>query len=90
MTDTERYEKAKRRVEAKFSFYVHAAVYVAVNILLAIINLTTSPEVIWFIWSLLGWGIGLAFHGAGVFYGPKTSAMKEKMIQDEIDRLGRD
>ncbi len=41
---------------------VHLFVYLAVNALLIFINLTRSPENIWFIWPLLGWGLGLAAH----------------------------
>ena len=41
---------------------VHLFVYLTVNALLMFINLTTSPENIWFIWPLLGWGLGLAAH----------------------------
>ncbi len=41
---------------------VHLFVYLAVNALLVVINLVTSPQNLWFIWPLLGWGIGLAAH----------------------------
>ncbi|MDW8076323.1 MAG: 2TM domain-containing protein [Nitrososphaerota archaeon] len=37
-------------------------IYVIINALLIFINLYTSPHVIWFIWPLLGWGIGLILH----------------------------
>ena len=41
---------------------VHLFIYLAVNALLIGINLTYSPGNLWFIWPLLGWGIGLAGH----------------------------
>lgn len=41
---------------------VHLFVYLAVNAFLIAINLTTSPETLWSIWPLLGWGLGLAAH----------------------------
>ena len=41
---------------------VHLFVYLAVNALLIGINLTTSPDNLWLIWPLLGWGLGLAGH----------------------------
>lgn len=41
---------------------VHLFVYLAVNALLVGINLTYSSDTLWFIWPLLGWGIGLAGH----------------------------
>lgn len=41
MENQEAYEKAKKRVEAKIGFYIRLAVYVGVNVLLMIINLST-------------------------------------------------
>lgn len=32
-------------------------IFIAVNLLLFIINITTTPEHLWFIYPLLGWGI---------------------------------
>ncbi len=88
MEDQEAYQRAKRRAEAKIGFYIHLAVYVGVNILLVVINLSTAPQYIWFIWPLLGWGIGLFFHGMSVFVfsGKRFRGIKEKMIQEEMKR----
>jgi hypothetical protein len=86
MENQDAYQRAKKRVEAKIGFYVHLAVYVIVNILLMIINLTTSRQYLWFQWPLIGWGIGLLFHGLGVFIFSGRSPLKEKMIQKEIEK----
>jgi len=88
MENQEVYQRAKKRVEAKIGFYIHLAVYVGVNILLIIINLSTSPEYLWFKWPLLGWGIGLFFHGMSIFVfsGKKIEGIKEKMIEKEMKR----
>jgi hypothetical protein len=88
MENHEVYQRAKKRVEAKIGFYIHLAVYAGVNILLIIINLSTSPQYIWFKWPLLGWGIGLFFHGMSIFVfsGKKLKGIKEKMIEKEIKR----
>ena len=88
MSEQETYERAKKRVEAKIGFYIHLAVYVGVNLLLLIINLTSSPQSLWFMWPLLGWGIGLFFHGLSVFVfsGRRLEAVKEKMIQEEMEK----
>ena len=51
----------------KVGLYVHATVYVAVNVLLITINLSTAPGHLWFQWPLLGWGIGLLAHAAAAF-----------------------
>lgn len=87
MDDADRHQIAKKRVEARFGFYIHAAVFVAVNLLLIAINLINSPEVMWFVWPLFGWGIGLAFHGATVFLSPNINAAKEKMIKKELEKM---
>jgi hypothetical protein len=47
--------------EARTGLAIHAAIYVVINAMLAVINLS-SPGDLWFQWPLLGWGLGLAFH----------------------------
>jgi hypothetical protein len=49
-------------------FQIHFAAYVAVNLLLIVVNLLATPGVYWFYWPLLGWGIGIVAHGAAVYY----------------------
>ncbi|MBW1848746.1 MAG: 2TM domain-containing protein [Deltaproteobacteria bacterium] len=86
MENQEAYEKAKKRVEAKFGFYIHLSVYIIVNLLLVIINFSTSTQYLWFKWPLMGWGIGLFFHAFSVFLFSTGSAIKEQMIEKEIER----
>jgi len=49
--------------EARKGFISHLLAYIVVNAFLIFVNLWTSFGVIWFIWPLAGWAIGLAFHG---------------------------
>jgi hypothetical protein len=86
MHDQDAHEKARKRVEAKFGFYVHLTVYVAVNILLLVLNLTHSPQYLWFLWPLFGWGIGIGFHALAIFVFSPGSAIKEQMIEREMKR----
>ena len=86
MESQEAYQSAKKRVEAKFGFYIHLTVYIAVSFLLVIINLNTSAEYLWFKWPLIGWGIGILFHALGVFVFPKKSAVIDKMIEKEMKK----
>jgi hypothetical protein len=51
----------------KVGLYIHATVYVAVNVLLITINLSSASGHLWFRWPLLGWGIGLATHAVAAF-----------------------
>ena len=77
MQNQEADQAASDRVKAKRDFYIHLSVYIAVNTLLIIINLTTASESLWFKWPLLGWGIGLFFHALGVFVVRGGSTNKE-------------
>ena len=86
MEDRELYERAKKRVEIRIGFYIHLFVYLVVNTLLIIINLTTSPEYYWFKWPLLGWGTGLLFHAFGVYASSMGASVKERMIKKEIEK----
>ena len=86
MEDRELYERAKKRVEARIGFYIHLCVYLAVNALLIIINLTTSPDYYWFKWPLLGWGIGLLFHALGVYASSIGASVKDRMIKKEMEK----
>ena len=86
MDNQKSYDKAKERVEEKLGFFSHLAVYVVVNAILLIINLTQSPHDLWFYWPLAGWGIGVFFHGMGTFVWGEGSSIKERMIQKELER----
>lgn len=69
-------------------FYLHLMRYGAVITLLAIINLVTSPQYLWFIWPMLGWGLGLAAQALTTFeLVPFLGARWEK---EEVEKhLGR-
>jgi 2TM domain len=56
------------RLFGDLGFKIHFAAYVAVNLLLIAINLLTTPNLLWFYWPLLGWGIGIIAHGAAIYY----------------------
>jgi hypothetical protein len=88
-----RYERARRRVREIRAFYLHAIVFVAVNVLLHVINFVTAPGVYWAFWPLLGWGIGLAAHGLvtyrrAPFLGRDWEARKIRELMDKDRRDG--
>jgi hypothetical protein len=64
--EQQRYERARKRVEALKGFYIHATAFVLVNIALFAINMLVGGAW-WFYWPLIGWGIGLGAHALGVF-----------------------
>jgi len=86
--DDEAYERAKKRVEELKGFYAHLIVYVVVNAVLVLINLWTSPGFLWFLFPLIGWGIGLFFHavfGFGLF-GVFTKEWEDKKIKEYMEK----
>lgn len=74
---------ARRRAGAKLSWYIHATVYIAVNLLLMILSAQSSRA--WAIYPAVGWGLGLAIHGLVVF--GLTSGLHERLVQQERRRL---
>jgi hypothetical protein len=58
-------------------FARHLATYVIVISGLAFINLLTGDGTLWFLFPAIGWGIGLASHGASVYFSEKESALRE-------------
>lgn len=81
------YERARKRVKELKEFYTHLLVYIFVNIMLIIINLLTDPSYLWFIYPLLGWGIGIAAHGVNTFGINKWGRdWEEKKIKELISK----
>lgn len=86
--------QAKERIEELRGFYSHLASYVAVNLFLIALNVTTGSDTWWFIYPLGGWGIGLFCHAIGVFFsGAKWEEQKMQELtgwtttQEELDRI---
>ena len=95
LTELERqkFEKAKKRVQAISGFYKHLAAYVSVNLFLLILNATTlEAGENFFVFSTFStavfWGIGLMFHAMGVF-GKNIflgNDWEEKKIKEIMDK----
>lgn len=81
MTQDER-KWAIDRIRAKRAFWVHLAVYVAVNALLVGIWAASSGDHFWPMWPMLGWGIGVVAHGVTLRVGPST--ISEERIEREL------
>ena len=76
---------AIERLEARRDFKTHAAAYVIVNIGLVIIWALSGAGYFWPIWTILGWGVGLAFHAWSVF---QQEPITEDAIRAEMKRHG--
>ena len=76
---------ALKRARAKLGWYIHASVYIAVNVLLAVLSAISGRH--WAVFPGVGWGIGLAVHGAVVFLVTGGAGLLERLVQHERRRL---
>lgn len=76
---------ARRRAAAKLGLCIHAGVYAAVSAFLALLQYLTTPQILWNLWPLAGWGLGLAIHATVVLL--RTSGLRERMEAHELRRL---
>jgi hypothetical protein len=83
---------AVRRLKTKRDFRTHLVSYLLVNGGLAgiwfVTALTTGVWFPWFVFPMLGWGIGLGFH-AWAAYGPPPNVPTQDQIQREMNRIQR-
>ncbi len=62
-----KYLQAKKRVREIKGFYIHALVYVLVNLFILILKFQKHGNIEFHDWGIGLWGIGLAIHGLSVF-----------------------
>ncbi len=86
MYTQEEIDKAKKRVNAKKKFYQHLMSFALVNTFLFILNIITSPTQWWFVYPLLGWGLGLGFHYVEVFGIPGFDILSKEWEERALDR----
>jgi hypothetical protein len=79
-------EVAKKRVQARAGFIIHAAMYVAMNTGFVMMWLMTGRGYPWFMWPLFGWGIGVLAHAIALAIGPGSKA-EQRAIDRELRRL---
>ncbi|MFM9949205.1 MAG: 2TM domain-containing protein [Saprospiraceae bacterium] len=93
MKTNDPYEKARKRVKAKKEFYQHFNSYVSVGAFLLVLNIVTSFGDWWFMYPMMGWGIGLAIHFMSVFGIPGmehgAEDWEERAIQKEMEKMKR-
>ncbi|WP_194852383.1 2TM domain-containing protein [Nonlabens antarcticus] len=90
-TYQEKYARARARVDELKGFYNHLIIYIIINAGIAGLNYYSNQwQFTWFLFPLLGWGIGLASHAVRTFrWNPFTSKdweerkLREIMEQEE-------
>ncbi len=80
---------ARKRAGAKLGWYIHVTIYVVVNL-----GLFLSSNLMFghhrYSWGpVLGWGIGVVFHGISVFMLGNGSGLRENMVARERERIER-
>lgn len=85
LQDKQLRELAKSRLIKRREFVAHLFAYVLVNAFLMAIWLITGGGFFWPVFPILGWGIGLFFHGWDTFSAP----LSEARIEREVARLRR-
>jgi uncharacterized membrane protein len=82
-------EREMRQQDGRRGFTVDVVLYVVVNAILITVNLVFVPEFLWFIFPLVGWGIGLTFNYLfGVRWAAREATKHEErvLIQSLHDR----
>src|SRR5690606_26902162 len=79
------YYQARKRVEEIKGFYGNLIAYCIIIPVIIFINYQTSwEEHKWFFYPMLGWGMGVVFHGFGVFgFGKNWEDRKIKEILEK-------
>ncbi len=84
--DPEMRKRALARIEQRKEFRQHLSIYLIIMTMLTLIWLVTSGwgEYFWPIWPMMGWGVGVAIHGASLALDKEPT---EKEIAEEAARL---
>lgn len=82
-------EKAEKRVKQRTELLTHIGSYVVINAFLVVVWALSGAGYPWFLWVMAGWGLGLAMHAVSYFTGSKGDSSREKMIQQEMERMKR-
>lgn len=80
---------AHRRAGAKLGWYVHALVFVAVNLFVFAISREGFGDRPWSAIPTAGWGIGLALHWVAVFVIGAGSTLRQRLVEREREHLRR-
>ena len=78
-------EQLKRMAKKRVEFRDHLLIYVAINTVLIAINMLTVPQFWWFLFPLVFWGIGVAFHWRDAYQGDE-----EIRIEREYQKLKKE
>ena len=92
------YQRAEREMalrEGKRGFAIHAVVYAVVMAGLTVLNILlitqTDENFVWFVFPLVGWGVGLTMHYLhAVRWADRESHERQTKIEAYCERCGYD
>ena len=90
LTSEEIERVAQKRAGAKMGWYIHAMVYLLVNLFIFSVSRYAFGTRPWSVFPLLGWGFGLAMHGLSVFVLGSGSGLRDSLVRKERERLQRE
>jgi hypothetical protein len=73
-------KEIERKQKAKKSVILHSSTFVVVNALLFIINIATTPDILWIIFPFFGWLVGLTLHSVVIATMGMKSDIKKGLI----------
>jgi len=80
-------EREARQILKRRTFYLHLAIYLAVNVMLIGIWALAGGGFPWFLFVVLGWGVGIVAHGASAFL---LAHPDDIVLQREQRRLAKE
>lgn len=86
MKNTLEYRTASRQVARKLRFAFHLVIYLVVNGVLLLTHVQHQDAQLWTFGPLVGWGIGVLFHGLQVWLRAPHAAWKQRMIEHELQK----
>lgn len=84
--DADLEKRARRRAGAKMGWFIHAFVYVVVNVGLVVLAASRGHN--WAVYPLMGWGLGLLIHGAVVWLIAPGGGLYDRLLERERRTLG--
>lgn len=87
MMKDNRQRRSEDRQPTPRNFWIHLAIFLAVNSGLIALNLVRSPDRYWFHWVLLGWGAVLLLNAYRVFGCCWTKGCKVDSLREPAAKL---
>ena len=89
-------EAAEKRVAEVLGFRHHLTMYLAVNGFLFVVWLVLAlvfkggAWFPWFLFPLVGWGIGISSHAFAVYGSGNSRGKRDAMVAKEMERMKKD